>query len=150
MKFIAKTGNIIFSTFILLILEPDSDKEDNEYADHGVENTKVRSQTRKEKMEEKKFDQKSSALSELKAKRQEKERKDAERHKKQAAKEEKKKKDRSSSSSSSAGSGSERSRRSSSSSARSASTDGMFFYHLNTYLSDYIRISTNNLCRMQN
>jgi len=102
--------------------EPDSDKEaEDKYADHGVENTKVRSQTRKEKMEEKKFDQKSSALSELKAKRQEKERKDAERHKKQAAKEEKKKKERSSSSSSSAGSGSERSRRSSSSSARSSS-----------------------------
>ena len=31
-----------------------------------MENTKNRSQTRKEKMEEKKFDQKSSALSELK------------------------------------------------------------------------------------
>jgi len=101
--------------------DPASDKEDKEYADHGVENTKVRSQTRKEKMEEKKFDQKSSALSELKAKRLEKERKDADRHKKQAAKDEKKK-SRSSSSSSSAGSGSERSRRrSSSSSARSSS-----------------------------
>merc|ERR1712223_132495 len=85
------------------------------------ENTKVRSQTRKEKMEEKKFDQKSSALSELKAKRQEKERKDAERHKKEVAKEEKKRQ-RSSSSSSSAGSGSER-RRSSSSSRSSSEGD---------------------------
>ena len=46
----------------------EADEEDgeevNEFA--GVENTKNRSQTRKEKMEEKKFDQKSSALSELK------------------------------------------------------------------------------------
>jgi len=102
----------------------EADEEDgeevNEFA--GVENTKNRSQTRKEKMEEKKFDQKSSALSELKAKRQEKERKDAERHKKEVAKEEKKKQ-RSSSSSSSAGSGSERSRRSSSSSRSSSDGD---------------------------
>jgi len=96
------------------------EEEVNEFA--GVENTKNRSQTRKEKMEEKKFDQKSSALSELKAKRQEKERKDAERHKKEVAKEEKKKQ-RSSSSSSSAGSGSERSRRSSSSSRSSSDGD---------------------------
>merc|ERR1712223_2356434 len=110
------------------VSEPGDDHDhvdnDDEIIYNNVENTKVRSQTRKEKMEEKKFDQKSSALRELKAKRQEKERKDAERHKKQAAKEGKKKKDRSSSSSSSAGSGSERSRRSSSSSARSASSDG--------------------------
>lgn len=98
----------------------EAEEEVNEFA--GVENTKNRSQTRKEKMEEKKFDQKSSALSELKAKRQEKERKDAERHKKEVAKEEKKKQ-RSSSSSSSAGSGSERSRRSSSSSRSSSDGD---------------------------
>jgi len=102
----------------------EADEEDgeevNEFA--GVENTKNRSQTRKEKMEEKKFDQKSSALSELKAKRQEKERKDAERHKKESEKEEKKKQ-RASSSSSSAGSGSERSRRSSSSSRSSSDGD---------------------------
>ena len=42
----------------------EAEEEVNEFA--GVENTKNRSQTRKEKMEEKKFDQKSSALSELK------------------------------------------------------------------------------------
>merc|ERR1712156_251860 len=106
------------------VSEPGDDHDhvdnDDEIIYNNVENTKVRSQTRKEKMEEKKFDQKSSAWSELKAKRQEKERKDAERHKKEVAKEEKKRQR----SSSSAGSGSERSRRSSSSSARSASSDG--------------------------
>jgi hypothetical protein len=69
----------------------------------------------------------------FKAKRQEKERKDAERHKKEVAKEEKKKQ-RSSSSSSSAGSGSERSRRSSSSSRSSSDGKVLFFLGLNSYL----------------
>ena len=58
----------------------DSSRERGEDFDaeidyNNVQDTKERSQTRQKKMEEKKMDQKSSALSELKAKRQEKERK---------------------------------------------------------------------------
>ena len=102
--------------------------ESHEFDDidyNNVQDTKERSQTRQKKMEEKKMDQKSSALSELKAKRQEKERKDAERLKKEEQEEERKSrsKDKRRSSSSESSSGSERSRRSSTSS-RSSSGSG--------------------------
>merc|ERR1712038_481508 len=92
------------------------DDVDFEIGYNNVVNTKDRSETRRKNMEEKKFDQKSSALSELKAKRQEKERKDAERQKKETEKEEERKsreskRQRSSSSSSSSSGGSDRDRR---------------------------------------
>lgn len=98
------------------------DEDDPEIDYNNVLDTKERSQTRQKRMEEKKFDQKSSALSELKAKRQEKERKDAERQKKEIEEEDRKRSKRGRSSSSSSSSGSERSRRRSSTS--SSSSDG--------------------------
>ena len=107
----------------------DSSRERGEDFDaeidyNNVQDTKERSQTRQKKMEEKKMDQKSSALSELKAKRQEKERKDAERMKKEEQEEERKSRSKGRrSSSSESSSGSERSRRSSTSS-RSSSGSG--------------------------
>lgn len=90
---------------------------------NNVLDTKERSQTRQKKMEEKKFDQKSSALSELKAKRQEKERKDAERQKKEEEGDHSRKVRKRQSSGSSSSSGSERSRRSSTSSQSSSDGD---------------------------
>ena len=106
----------------------ESQDFDAEIDYNNVLDTKERSQTRQKKMEEKKLDQKSSALSELKAKRQEKERKDAERQKKEEAEEERKsrKRDsrRSSSSDSSSGSDRSRSRSRSGSSSRSSSGSG--------------------------
>ena len=103
----------------------ESQDFDAEIDYNNVLDTKERSQTRQKKMEEKKLDQKSSALSELKAKRQEKERKDAERQKKEEAEEERKSRSkRGRSSSSSSSSGSERSRSRSGSSSRSSSGSG--------------------------
>ena len=108
----------------------DQDGDDDEIDYNNVMDTKERSQNRQKTIESKKFDQKSSALSELKAKRQEKERKDAERQKKESERDDddrksksKRSSQRSSSSSSSGGSDRDR-RRSSSSSSRSSSGSG--------------------------
>ena len=111
---------------------PTLDDFDADELDYSASlDTKERSQTRQKKIEEKKFGQKSSALDELKAKREEKNRKDLERQKKESEKDDDDKKSKSvkrqrSSSSSSSG-GSDRSRdrrRSTSSSSRSSSGSG--------------------------
>ena len=109
-------------------MDQDGDEDEIDY--NNVMDTKERSQNRQKTIESKKFDQKSSALSELKAKRQEKERKDAERQKKESERDDddrksksKRSSQRSSSSSSSGGSDRDR-RRSSSSSSRSSSGSG--------------------------
>ena len=103
--------------------------DDDEIDYNNVMDTKERSQNRQKTIESKKFDQKSSALSELKERRREKERKDAERQKKESErdgddrKSKKRSSQRSSSSSSSGGSDRNR-RRSTSSSSRSSSGSG--------------------------
>ena len=113
-----------FLVFIVIKISFIGEDFDAEIDYNNVQDTKERSQTRQKKMEEKKMDQKSSALSELKAKRQEKERKDAERMKKEEQEEERKSRSKGRrSSSSESSSGSERSRRSSTSS-RSSSGSG--------------------------
>ncbi len=111
--------------------EARDSSEDDEDLYNNVQDTKERSQDRRKKVEDKKFDTKSSALMELKAKRQEREQRREVEQKKEAAKgsgdghlKSRKETTHRARSSSSSSSGSDRSRRRSSSSSSRSSSSG--------------------------